>query len=716
MEKNLKTYMDDFDRTFNNLESIDSNWYNDQCFGVKAFCKKSNTKDANGYFSEEYIRARMVWSLIKSNMYDKENICVEFQIPKGNEGKSINPDIVVFKDRNWFQLYEEAKRTKNFSNIRKIMLVIFETKKNNKTVEDAIENQLRPAMNENESVDRIFGIYFDNQDGLLIFKKFGNSPITRFYEEKELHRVGLNSLNFQHRDTYLELPNYHQFIENNKSISEPEKLKLDYLDSIDETNFTDLMNEMKRANDSVRPKTPVNNLIVEFLTLKVFDEKRSKEKGQFLSFYIKSEEKRSDGLADKTFRERINQLYKDAKKEYENILSKPFFWYDTKLRPSDSNDERFLIAVVESFFRRAILKAKNESFNQIIFNNFGDEKQKADKGQFFTPIPLVKTIISMLNPKKSEEICDPCCGICDFPAMGFKHMYRNSENYPSISPNFFGFDLEAGNLKLAELNLVLNGDGGAILRHMNSLSQKYLENGNIIPEGTFTDKNFEIDTWEHKYNPDVVLKKFKIIATNPPFGQGRDLKTGKDGKWDLPESTMNLYETWKEKSKNKNGSYGKRPKSMDMGVLFLENAYKLLEDGGRMGIVLSNSIASIKAWESVREWFLQKMRIVALFDLPFNTFGETGTATTVIIAYKPKHDELTMLNEDYDVFVREIDNVGYEVREIQRTIQFVEKFKIDRVTFEKTNELDEDFTEMIQDFKEFLNTQPRAIKDAFGVE
>ena len=41
---------------------------------------------------------------------------------------------------------------------------------------------------------------------------------------------------------------------------------------------------------------------------------------------------------------------------------------------------------------------------------------------------------------------------------------------------------------------------------------------------------------------------------------------------------------------------------MDMGAIFLENAYKLLEEGGRMGIVLSNSIASIKEWENVRSY------------------------------------------------------------------------------------------------------------------
>ena len=55
-------------------------------------------------------------------------------------------------------------------------------------------------------------------------------------------------------------------------------------------------------------------------------------------------------------------------------------------------DEAFLIELVKEFQQRSILKTKNESFNQIIFNNFAEGKQKADKAQFFTPIPVVNAI------------------------------------------------------------------------------------------------------------------------------------------------------------------------------------------------------------------------------------------------------------------------------------------------------------------------------------
>jgi type I restriction enzyme M protein len=715
MAKSLKDYLLEFDTKYSGIEFIDSSFHKNE-LDVVSFASKANAIDTRGNFSEEYIRTRFVYALVKSGYFPKEHICIEFNIPKGNNGKALKPDVVAFKSKDWLKTYEQAKTNKDFKELRQNYLVIFETKKDNKSTESAIENQLRPALAENESKERVFGIYFDDKTDVLVFKKIGNSPLRRFDESIELSGSGLVNLNYDKRDSIIDFPTFKDFENNNASISDVTKLTTDALDAIDEVAFEDFIAELKRVADKENPKHSERDLIVEFLTLKVFDEKRSKRDKSNLNFYIESKEKKSDGLAEKSFRERIDKLYKDAKREYVNVLSTPYFSYDSQFRPSNANEERFLIALVESLQKRAILKAKNESFNQIIFNNFGSEKQKADNGQFFTPIPVVKTIIQMLNPIKDEELCDPCCGICDFPAMAFRYAHRKDEEYPPNASHYYGFDIENNNLKLAELNLVLNGDGGAVLKNMNSISQKLLDNGDILKLGDFTVQNFDIETWTHKDDADKRLKKFKIIATNPPFGKGRDLKTGAGGKWDIAKGTIELYETYKAKpSPNANGQIT-LPNSMDMGVIFLENAYKLLEDGGRMGIVLSNSIASISEWENVRKWFIERMRIVGLFDLPANTFGETGVATTVIIAYKPKADQKHLLENDYEIFIKEVENIGYEVKTVKRTITFKPQFNINEETFEHTSKLDEDFSIMQEEFKEFLKRQELEIKNAFNLD
>lgn len=713
----ISVYLEEFDNKYKELKSIDNIFYEN--IWVKSFVSKAKTRDSKWNYSEEYIRARFVYAMIYSWMYDKEYICVEFWFPKWNWWKSLNPDIVIFKNKDWLFLYKEAKSSKDFSKIRKNVLVIFETKKNNKSVSLAIENQLRSAMELNTSKDRIFWIYFDNEPDILIFKKIWNSEIKRFNEKLAWN---FEDLNLAKRDFILDLPSQKDLIENNESISNLSKLKLTSLDSIDEENFKSVLETLKRANDKIKPKTDPHTLIVEFLTLKVFDEKRSlKDKNYFLKFYYNPEED------IKIFRERIKELYKEAKQEYWKVLSKPYFSYDSMWRPSDIWDEKFLIALVCEFQKRAILKTKNESFNQIIFNNFANDKQKAEKWQFFTPVPVVNHIISLLNPCKWETFCDPCCWIADFLAMWFRHMHKKemqNNAFFETADNFYGFDIDKSSLKLAELNLVLNWDWWATLKDMDSLWQKFLENGSITSledkenkkPAEFSTKNFFITNWENKNDISKNPKKFKIIATNPPFWKWRDLKTWAKWKWDLPKDTVEMYETFFEKTKKEDWKLWKAPNSMDMWALFLENLYKLLEDWWRMAIVLSNSIASIKEWQNIRKWFIQRMRIVATFDLPSNTFWETWVATTVIVAYKPKLNEKYLLENDYEVYVKEIENTWYEVKTKDRIVHFQPQFIIDEETFEKTDKILEDFTNMQQEFKEFLKYQEQEIKTAFHLD
>ena len=707
---NFKNYLNEFDEKFSNIEKFDNSFYENE-IGVKSFISKAKAKDSKWWYSEEYIRARFVYAMVKSGMYNKEYICVEFSFPKWNTKTALKPDIVVFKDKNWLEEFEKAKKTKDFKWFRKNTLVIFETKKNNKSVDSAIENQLRSAMNENESEDRIFWVYFDNEDWILIFKKIWNSEIKRFNEKLAWN---FENLNLAKRDNIADLPSQKDFIENNESISDLTKLKLTSLDSIDEENFKKVLETLKRANDKIKPKTDPHTLIVEFLTLKVFDEKQSlKDKSYYLKFYYDWDLK--------SFRERISELYKQAKDEYWKVLSKPYFYYKSDLKPSDSWDEKFLIALVEEFQRRAILKTKNESFNQIIFNNFANDKQKAEKWQFFTPVPVVNHIIKLLNPIKTETFCDPCCWIADFLAMWFRHMHKEeikNNSFFETADNFYWFDLDKWSLKLAELNLVLNWDWWATLINMDSLWQKYLNTWRItkLETAEFSTKNFDPKTWEDLKYWEEFPKKFKIIATNPPFWKWRDLKTWAKGKWDLPKETVEMYETYFEKSKKEDWTQGNLPNSMDMWVLFLENAYKLLEEWGRMAIVLSNSIASIKEWQNIRKWFIQRMRIVATFDLPSNTFWETGVATTVIVAYKPKQNEQHLLQNDYSVFVKEIEHTWYEVKTKDRIVHFEPQFIIDEETFEKTDQILEDFTAMQKEFKEFLQWQEEEIKNAFHLD
>lgn len=696
-----------FDAKFENAE-FSNEWYKKELNVHAELTKSCSAKNQNSEYSEEYIRARLVYSMVKSGAFPPERIFVEYKIPKGNNGKSIKPDIVVFNDK-WEEDYAQAKTTKNYAELRKKYLVMFETKNNAKTVQSAIENQLRSAMAESTSDSPIYGVYFDNLKELLIFKKTGKSEIYRFFAEKRRLKGsgGLNSWNLSNRDLLSQLPTYKEFLSASESYANLENQYVNHMEPLDQKSFSEIVKELIKEADRIHPDGNPKELIVEFLTIKIFDEKRALESNKPAKFYVLPQEIDPNGLGKITFRERIAELYSQAKSEYSQLLStsRQVFSYDDKYRPDSNSDEKFLISVISQLQQYSILNAPNDAFNQIIFNNFGQEADKAAKSQFFTPIPIVNCLVEILNPRPNETVVDPTAGIADFLAMTFKYIYPGKTSKPA--KNIFAFDIDKDNLKLAELNLVLNGDGGAQIYQMDSLSQKLTVSKVALTEGKFTTDKFNVEDWTSKEDKELDVQKFDIVMTNPPFGKGRDLSTGKNNEWDLPIETINLYETFTNKIENG------LPSTMDKGALFLENAVKILKDGGRMAIILSNSLATIEEWQNIRKWFLSKMRLVATIDLPSNSFGETGVATTVLIAYKPKKTELDILNEDYSVFMANVDNLGYQVQTINRVITFTPTYKMDLNTFERLDEIDEDFTQIIHDFKNYLITQEPCIKTVF---
>ena len=282
-----------------------------------------------------------------------------------------------------------------------------------------------------------------------------------------------------------------------------------------------------------------------------------------------------------------------------------------------------------------------------------------------------------------ESVIDPTVGSGDFLSMAY--IKSNDE---TNDENIYGIDNDYQMIRLAQLNMLLNGDGRSILKFQSgkegSIIYKFTTNKELIalsPESNF--KNGNWDNWKNH----TKLKKFNIVLTNPPFGEQRKYQP----KTEEEKKQAEMYELWNTARKND---------WIDLGLIFLENAYRILDENGRMGIVVSNSIAAIDRWDIARQWLIKKMRLVALFDLPANVFADTGVNTTLMVAYKPKESELKKLQKsDYSVFVRSIEKVGYEVRTSKRVKFFNPLYKINETNFEieqdeKGNPLiDEEFTQ-----------------------
>lgn len=685
--------------------------------------KKTFLKKKDGSHNEQFYKWQFFYSLVRSGMYSKDFIGTEVFFPKGNKNSApIKFDGAIFDDKNWFEYYTDYHKNKKQSSLdwlRQHLIAVVEIKKENSKDNESVWNQqLKPALKEAEN-DFCLGILYDTER-LYLFKK-QNGKFLRLNEgyNTKKEKSQTKDLQLHITDSYNTIPTYDQLIQKiyNPKIDRSKRTidDLEIISGVYSTQLTDGISAILRAMDKVSMKNQRGyEILIQIIALKIFDEKRSAKISSFLDwhktdlekekldllFFVTNRDRKYIDLSDEeiqSFIDRMRELYNEASQEYQFILKRD----DRETIVWEKEEHIKIIAeVVEQFQDYSFVKSHKTDLYQIVFHKFASEFSKAEKGQFLTPIPIIDFLVQIVNPRSTEKIIDPTSGIADFLSVS----YVNSESKLDDN-NIYGLDNDEQMIMLAQLNMLLNGDGNAQLKHkpdLGSISWKFDDRDNLVELNSKLHKTGNWDNWKNQ----TKLKKFDVVLTNPPFGDDRAFEPKDSRERELIE----CYEMW--------NLYG--GKKIDLGVIFLENAYRILKDNGRIGIVLSNSIASIDSHKEARKWLMNKMRIVAIFDLPANVFGETGVNTSVIIAYKPKDKELEKLKkQNYQVFFKGIKNVGYEVKTKKRVKYFEPIYQINYENFETVIDeegrvvLDEEFTETIAHFKEWCKGQEKTLQDLF---
>ena len=521
-------------------------------------------------------------------------------------------------------------------------------------------------------------------------------------------------------DPYINIPSFEDILEwteakiidrSKRSIKE-----LDIISGVHSTQINDAMSCILRTMEKVGLVNERGfEILIQILALKIYDEKRNeKTASRFLDFYITEDERNFQTLADKPLQEfikRNNDLRIEASGTYYRILK------DNTLNPKDENHIKVLIEIVNQFQDYSFVKSHKTDLYQLVFYKFAPKFSKEENAQFVTPLPLIEFLVSIVNPRNGETVIDPTVGIADFLSVS----YVNS-NSQLDDNNIFGIDISDQMVMLATLNMLLNGDGNAKIKAIagqGSILSKFDHKGDIIELVPSMNKN---GNWDNR--PDEKqIKKFDVVLTNPPFGDDRAFVPLDSKELEMIQcyELWHLYSNKGEQSKStKSKKQEKQVNKLDKGIIFLENAYQILKENGRMGIVVSNSIASIDSHKIARKWLMDKMRIVAIFDLPANVFAETGVNTSIIVAYKPTEKELTKLKEqNYEVYFKGIEKVGYEVKTSKRVKFFSPNYKVNYENFEIEIDndgralLDEEFTQTILDFKKWCLQQEKTLQDIF---
>lgn len=583
---------------------------------------------------EEEVRQIFINKLIKEYKYPRQLIKKEVSVRTGQTETKKRADIVVYRDDKNFEPETNAH-------------IIVETKKKDRS--DGVD-QLETYLNVTTAE---FGVWFNGKEYAYI------------QQTREPHK-------------HFDIPDIPPY---GKSLADVGLYqKKDLIPATDLKSVFEAAHNYIYANEGYL-KEQVFNEVLKLIFVKMVDEKSASSDCQFR---ITEKELRDvEEGRSRDFKERIENLFGKVKQQFPDIFRTND---ELRLKPQS-------MAYVVSQFQKYDFRKTPVDIKGAAFQAFVHAHSRGERGEFFTPHPILRLVVNILNPKDDESILDPACGSGGFLVETLKHVREQFEqvgleNFDLIDAvrsyahtYIRGIDFNPDLARVSKMYMVLNDDG-----HTGIFSENSLEN--VTNWGQAKDK--------------INLNSFDVLMTNPPFGSKGKVTDKKIlGLYELGHKWRREDEKWQmdfEKlMSHGNGEGGQVP-----DILFVERCLEFLKNNGRMAIVLPDGDLTNSSLQYVREWVKNKARILAVVSLPAETFVPfgAGVKASVLFLQKLEPKELAALKKkDYPIFMAIIEKIGYDIR--GRTVyRRDEKGKI--IKDENDNPIvDEDVSEIIEEFRKF---------------
>jgi type I restriction enzyme M protein len=424
------------------------------------------------------------------------------------------------------------------------------------------------------------------------------------------------------------------------------------------------------ANDGLSPQQTLEEF-VKILFIKIFDENENSNQ-----FTVSSEEWSvlKSGKTNQSLVERISNLFELTKQAYIDIFD---------------NDDRIRLTPIALGFTVNKLQSisllnSSQDAKGLAFQKFLSHHEKDGRGQFFTPEPVIDFCVEMMQPKPDETIIDPACGSGGFLMSALKFLQKNNLNLNTsklVSSHLFGLDINKSIARIAKMKLLLEFNGKT----------------NVICTNSLEDLDSIKLSVSHKDGFDIVL-------TNPPFG-AKITNTSTLSKFDLGHKWSNYnkeYLKTKVVYPNQNAE-----------ILFIERCIQLLKEGGRMAIVLPNGNFENPSLEYLRYYIKLKTKILAIVNLPQETFIPFGTGVKTSLLFLEK--DTPNINKQYPIFFGRVTKLGYQGN--KNGTPLYQKDKYGQTIKDSSGQpiLEEDFSVIVEDYKKFQNGNVIESDNAFSI-
>jgi len=445
-------------------------------------------------------------------------------------------------------------------------------------------------------------------------------------------RLFLRKIEKQGKIFFEEIPNIPQYGQRTEDIGKFRRKDLKPTHNLKAT-FKAIRNHLAANTVGATRDEILAQQLINLIFCKIYDE-RFTEPSDIVTFRAGVDEDA------KEVKERILDLFEKVKRKYKEVLDKN----DTITL--DVNSIAYVVGELQNY---CLIEAERDVIADA-FETFIGHALKGGQGQFFTPRNVIKMMVDILDPDDEDLIIDPACGSGGFLIEALRHVWKKleaeSEKYHWSENN-----LQEEKMEVA-LNKIRGIDKDYFLAKVSKAYMAIIGDGKsgIVCEDSLENPQ----NWSDATRQKIHLGNFSVLLTNPPFGA----KIPVSGEDKLKQ--FELGHKWKQNRKIGEWEKGKIKDKEAPQILFIERCLQLLEDGGRMAIVLPDGIYGNNQLGYIRKWLLERVKIVAIIDLPTETFmPNTPTKTTIIILQKlPKNK----IPDDYPIFMAVAETCGHDRR------------------------------------------------------
>lgn len=453
-----------------------------------------------------------------------------------------------------------------------------------------------------------------------------------------------------------------------------------------------------RNNDKLSPEASFDE-ISKILFIKIMYERNPKQEAIFSKSQfdtLKNAWQLSKGKSEQET-SYMQRLFEDVKQEF---AEDSIFDDNEKIKIRETSFE----AIVKEL-QIYNLTSTSSDVKGIAFERFLGRTFRGELGQFFTPRTIVDFVVSILDPKEKELICDPCAGSGGFLIKVFetvkeqiddeyiklkikkqkeifgeelqniddKELKQKYENFLTETnqkqdnrisklshKSIFGTDANPRMARVSKMNMIMHGDGHNGIHHHDGLLNVngiFRNRFDLIvtnpPFGTTLAKTSPTIELDDKYTNEKIIKQHQEEYGEDFYNQEMKQVTDKIGK---PIRT--LFEVG-----NTSGA---------TEVLFVERCLDLLKPGGRLGIVLPEGVLNSSNLQKARDLFESKAKIILIVSLPQDVFISSGATvkTSLVFFRKFTTEEDKKYQQIKDKATQETDqNYKTEIETIENQLK-----------------------------------------------